>query len=192
MASSGRRDWASSGMPLGGPQRAGASQQAGDAVGRALDGLFGQSQAWARASRALRVWHSMSEGVVKRHSCGVSLRERRVSRELVVYVDSNAWMYEFTMRSPDVLAEWNMRCEGGDEDLRADKVTFRLATRARESGHTQTLATNDDAVELPPAQLSDDEMARVRETVSTIQDETLRRHAQDAMISIMRWKKSKR
>lgn len=172
--------------------REGTTTQAGELAGNTLNKLFGHSKAWSQASRVLHVWHTMRNETIKRHTCGVSLREHRVSKELIVYVDSNAWMYECTMRAPEVLQEWNMRCEGAQEDLKVSKVTFKLATRARDAGYTQTLATNDTQVELPPAPLSNEELSQVQQTVSAIDDKNLRTHAQNAMISVMRWKKSKK
>lgn len=174
------------------PQRSGRPVGAGEAASSMLNDVFRGSPAWSRAKRVNHLWRQVARGPVRAHSCGVAIREHRVSKELVVYVDSSVWMVDFDMRKQDILQEWNVRCRGGNEDLAVSKVSFRLATRARDAGATTSISTSDEGAAAAPVPLTPEERAQVSAQVGAITDERLRRHAQNAMISVLQWKKSKR
>lgn len=158
---------------------------------KATTSLFGHSRAWSTTARVISVWRRMSASSSCRHIGGVQLLEKRVSRELVVYVDSTTWMYELNMRRDELLQEWNFLCGEENADLRVNSLSFKLSSAGRSRGHVAALANYGEQRALPPVPLNPEERAWVEERVCKIPDENLREHARRAMIATLEWKKSK-
>ena len=144
---------------------------------------------FALARRALRVWRHMPESW-RRHVNGVTVRELRVSRELMVYADSSAWVYELQMRREEVCVLWNSLCDRLGEDLNVQSASFKLSRRAFQRGESYALSSSSHASERH-VPLSAEEKVRVEDTVARSTDERLRKSVQDAMTAMLEWKKSK-
>lgn len=171
-------------------ERLGASR-AGDLVDATVDAALPRTVThnFAVARQALRVWRHMPE-FWRRHVNGVTVREQRVSRELVVYADSSAWVYELQMRREEVVVLWNAACERMGEDLKVASASFKLSRQAFQRGESYALSSPTDArVERRP--LSEPEREDVEKTVARISDDRLRKSVQDAMTAMLEWKKSK-
>lgn len=172
--------------------RSGRALSAGEAADATLNGIFRSSPAWSRAKQSYHLWRAIAKGPLRAHTCGVSIQERRVSKELVVFVDSNVWMVDFDMRKQDILQQWNMCCKmEGRDDLIVQNVSFRLAKSAREAGQAASFATSDPGQQAPRPPLTLEEREYVEKQTAAISDERLREHAKKAMISVLQWKKSK-
>ena len=170
-----------------------AERGVGELADGVMGGLFRATPTMAKVARALRLWATMGDPTLRDHCNGLSFRSHRNSVEMVVYVDSNIWMYEFQMRSFEILREWRARCERtNQEDLIVDKVTFRLSRRAREGGFSEGYSNHDEAVPPQPVPLSPEERREAVDMVSGITDPTLREHVLNALISVKEWKKSSR
>ena len=126
----------------------------------------------------------------RRHVNGVTVRELRVSRELMVYADSSAWVYELQMRREEVCVLWNSLCDRLGEDLNVQSASFKLSRRAFQRGESYALSSSSHASERE-VPLSAEEKVRVEDTVARITDERLRKSVQDAMTAMLEWKKSK-
>ena len=163
---------------------------AGAMVGRILSSIEKKAHVPRGTSRALKVWRELSDERVTKHVTGVFLRVGKATRELVAYVDASPWMYEFTMYAPSLLQEWNALCEAHGLELKANKLTFRLARHAKEAGHTGTLKTFGEEGERAPVPLTAEELASVERTVAAVGDERLRRYVSDAMIRTLERKKA--
>lgn len=176
--------WRDSGERLG-------VSRAGDLVDATVEAALPRTVThnFAVARRALRVWRHMPE-FWRRHVNGVTVREQRVSRELVIYADSSAWVYELQMRREEVVVLWNAACERTGEDLTVASASFKLSRQAFQRGESYALSGSSSA-QLPRKPLSASERAGVEQTVARISDERLRKSVQDAMTSMLEWKKSK-
>lgn len=140
--------------------------------------------------KTLRLWRRMGDERLRKHVVAVSIRQNRVTRELIAYADGSVWVSEFTMMRTAVLVEWNSICEAaGEPDLCVQKVTFRLSKGARAAGATGSIATDGAAGDVLPVELNGEERARVRAICGVISDDRLRRSAMRAMTSVMEWKK---
>ena len=151
-------------------ERLGASR-AGDLVDATVDAALPRTVThnFAVARQALRVWRHMPE-FWRRHVNGVTVREQRVSREVVVL--------------------WNAACERMGEDLKVASASFKLSRQAFQRGESYALSSPTDArVERRP--LSEPEREDVEKTVARISDDRLRKSVQDAMTAMLEWKKSK-
>lgn len=158
--------------------------------------------AGSAASRAMKVWHQMGDRRARMHVRGLFLRQNRASRELVAYVDASVWMHEFSLLAPAYLQEWNHLCEKNVLDMRADKLTFRLSSRARAAGQSGSIAsgtgscsaisTATGTVSVPRVSLSAEELARVEQTVGSITNARLRQAAYDAMKTSLECQKAQK
>lgn len=100
-------------------------------------------------------------------------------------------MYELNMRRYELLQEWNAICDFEAPDMKVQELSFKLSKNARNKGHDGSLTNHVSSPERPPVPLTEEERGAVSAQVSLIHDVRLRRHAEDAMISILEWKKSK-
>lgn len=176
--------WRDSGERLG-------VSRAGDLVDATVDAALPRTVThnFAVARQALRVWRHMPE-FWRRHVNGVTVREQRVSRELVVYADSSAWVYELQMRREEVVVLWNAACERTGEDLKVASASFKLSRQAFQRGESYALSSTAAARE-ERKPLSEPEREDVERTVAHISDARLRKSVQDAMTAMLEWKKSK-
>ncbi len=140
--------------------------------------------------KTLQLWRRMGDERLRKHVMAVSIRQNRVTRELVAYADGSVWVSEFTMMRTAVLVEWNSICEAaGEPDLCVQKVTFKLSKGARAAGATGSISTGASSGDALPIGLNGEERARVREVCGVITDERLRRRVMDAMTCVMERKK---
>lgn len=164
-----------------------------------LQSRFG-GPAGAAASRAMKVWRQMGDRRARMHVRGLFLRQNRASRELIAYVDASVWMHEFSMLVPSYLQEWNHLCEENGLDMRADKITFRLSSKARAAGQsgsialggTEAVGAADPAGRAPRVALTAEERARVERTVAPITNPRLRQAAYDAMKTSLECQKAQK
>jgi hypothetical protein len=168
-------------------------QKLGSLSNAILSGIYDKNPNIKKTSRAFRIWNTIGDERIRKHCNGFSFRDRRDGgKELVVYIDSNIWMYELKMRSFELLKEWNVRCsQQGQADLAVQSIQFKLSKKARESGYSAGYSNHDGEVSQPESlPLSPEEYEEAVRMVSCIKDESLREHALRAMISVKEWKKS--
>lgn len=165
---------------------------AGGAVSSLVGTLQKRSGASVGTLQALGLWRQMGDARVRAHVTGLYLRQNRVNRELVAYVDAGVWLTEFTMLAPGYLAEWNVLCDRAGLDMRAQKLTFRLGKAARDAGETSSFGHGGPAPsgERPPAPLTLEEEAVLARRAAVIEDDALRAKALAAMRSHAMWKKA--
>lgn len=173
---------------IGTPQ---GKQNLGSATGAVMAGLQARLGGASGMARAMGVWRQMGDPRVRAHVQGLYLRQNRVSRELVAYVDASVWMHEFSMLAPAYLQEWNHLCQVNGLDMQANKLTFRLSTQARAAGQTGAISTAREVHDERPIPLTPDETQRVARAVSVISNDRLRAAAYGAMKSVMEWDKGK-
>lgn len=158
-----------------------------------IKGVDGLKTGMSKTARALHLWKQMSDERLRSHSSGLSFRTRSKTTTLNVYVDSNAWMYEFGMRQGEFLAEWRELCrQTSQEDLLADRMEFKLSKAARENGYSAGYNNHPSSgdAEPDPVPLSPEELSEAIELVSHISDKRRREHALKAIIAIKQWKKA--
>ncbi len=180
-----------------GETRQGRAEEAGQLVLAGLNKTLGRSQGWQTSKKVYGMWHAVSCGeeyaAIRKHVTSVMVTQPHKNskfKELIMFVDSNIWMFEFNMHKTDIMRDWNIRCVGNWADIAVDKVTFRLARRAREEGQSAALAPKKGE-EQAPIPLTSKEKEEVGRQTAVITDKTLRRHAQNAMIASLEWKKTK-
>ena len=165
----------------------------GDAASGVLGSLARRAGASAGVLRALKVWRKMGDRRVREHVRSIYLRQGRVLRELVVYVDTPGWAQEFQMFSGPYRLEWNHLCEVEGLPMQADRLTFRVSSRTGAAADPSASGPAEQARrcvrQVSPTPLSPEELARVEASVACIRDDALRRKAYSAMKSVMEWRK---
>ena len=167
-----------------------AGELADVAVGELMDAKAARRLGAQRA--VMRVWRQMPRPW-QAHAQGVTVKPLRVGRELMVYLDSSAWVFELSMRRDELVERWNaLATAAGTPEVTVGGARFQLSRRAYAGGARNSLTVEASAPRPQRVPLSEAERGRVEGTCARITDERLRKRAQEAMTAILEWKKSKR
>ena len=179
-------------VPRDQAQRLG-SKGAGEATASVLDKLQRTAGGASQAAGAMRVWRQLSDPRARTHVIGLYLREGRGVRELIAYVDAPVWVNDLTMRRASILPEWNHLCERHGLALQANRLTFKLSSRAHASalGGGPSAAGEAPAVTARPlVPLTPEERECIARVTAVITDDKLRKSASEAMEASLRCAKS--
>lgn len=138
-------------------RRSRGARDVGSLLGDALSRVDAEGDV-GRIASAWRVWYRVNGIVEREHTQGIYVaRPKREGclPELVVYVDSHAYLTDFSANSEVYLARLD------SAGLRFSKVTFRLSKRpTRTSGRETSYGASERT--LSP-QLSDEELSEIEQ-----------------------------
>ena len=173
-------------MTTAGDRRDAVPESAGALLNDLLDHDLSRGVSAART--AGRLWHRANGDFERRHTCGVFLKDLSAQGEdplLIVYIDSNAVMQDFTTNREIY------RLRLANQGFNVSDVQFRLS----KYGHGSPSVTGSVMVgkearcDLPKP--TAEQVATAREACANL-PESIRGRACEAMISSMRRQKAKK
>lgn len=156
-----------------------------DGVVRRLDRGTGGAYLQLKAKNA---WSRVAGPAVLSHTTGAHLR----GKELVVYVDSNAWGTELSALSGHYLQAIEAELGKGT----VSSLRFTVSRKVKEEARlvrieAEALAASEEE-KVASIPLDDSELEQVRRSVESIGDEELREAVLRATIADLAWKKGLR
>ena len=167
-------------------RRDGAPESAGSLLNDLLDHDLSRGVSAART--AARLWHRANGDFERRHTCGVFLKDLSARGEdpiLIVYIDSNAVMQDFTTNREIY------RLRLANQGFSVSDVQFKLSKYGHGSPSVGGGAATEKTVchELPGP--TEEQVAIVRDACANL-PESIRGKVCEAMISSMRRQRAKR
>ncbi len=164
--------------------RRGSETDLGSALGKLVRRLDRKSGGEWRNVRIAELWPEAVGPHIAAHTGRVFLR----GNELVVQVDSPIWATELAAMS-ELLKE-RLNEAMGKAEVRTIRFTVsRDVSRERRRGQRETEEAAERTATVVPVALSDEETARVRESVSAIENDELREAAFRATVKHLEWSK---
>ncbi len=162
----------------------GTSTDLGSALGKLVRRLDRSSGGGWRNVRATEAWPEVVGPAIAGHTGRLFLR----GGELVVYVDSPVWASELSAMSEMLRSRLNEAL--GKDDVRSIRFTVsREVSAGRERTRREQRETEERESRVQPVELSETELAEVRQSVSAIENEELREAAFRATVKHLEWSK---
>lgn len=156
-----------------------------DVVARAAS----KGRTTSQIGRAMGLVRSLRDKRLRGHVVGCYPVQRKQGLELVLYTDSSLWAQEFQLNAPAILAEWNMRAEQAQPDLRATRLRFQVSSRVHAAlAHDEVVEHAYEPADLPGLNAAEEEWVEAQ--IACISDPRLKERARQAMMASLRWKKS--
>ena len=163
--------------------RRGTNSDLGSALGKLIKRLDRSSGGW-RNVQASELWPEVVGPQIASHTGRVFLR----GGELVVSVDSPIWASELSAMS-EMLKE-RLNSALGKEEVRSVRFSVsREVSVQRMWAEREERDAREHALRVTPVSLTADELARVRESVSAIDNRELREAAFRATVKHLEWSK---
>ena len=137
-----------------------------------------------RVEQIRNMWSELVDQVFLDHTNNVFVFRNDGNTEMHVYVDES--IYAAELNNQRELIKWRCQQEYGEV---IDSFHIHISRGKYKDNHPFARREEEKPDQNPPVPLDEDEMSRVEEACSGIEDKRLRECFREAMISDMEWKK---